>query len=774
MNSIGPSSSLTKRSSPSLSFAAAEASASGIATVSESQTLSGLLRILRRRWKAVCFFTVIVFVLGTIGLFLITPQYASTSTIEVSRVDQEDTAIHETANTSIADELKTEIQTDITLLKSDVLALTVIRDLDLMSKRPFRSAAYEEEKGRPLDQAPRTREKALKLFQKNLKVESPPDTRLITVTFQNPDANLAAKVANSLCESFIANTMERRHSSIFQASRWLQKQLDALKKQVQESQQRLADYERETGLAGIQLSGSSMGDGTSTVSISPRNTITERLFSLNQELTAAEANRVSTEIIYNLLKSQDPEVVLGLGSMNISGPGGTGSAAFTADGGIQLLRALRSQETALSQDYAAYAVKYGENNPRLAQLRQQLETVRKEMKAELQRVSKRAENDYGYAAKNENAIREQFTKQESAANVLADKTVQLQVLAQEAYSNQALYNNLFSKLQTANLAAGVRATRIDVLDVARASGLPAFPPRDKVLAVLTLISVIFGISTGFLRESLDETVRTTHDLDQIADVPLLPYIPSLQAGRQRTSLRTNNSKLIEAPKSAVAEAFRALRTSITLEAATFSQKVFLVTSPSSGDGKTTVAYNLGVTFAHQGARVLLIDGDLRRPKLHVLFGCEVGPGLGDLKNSHSGAKIEGIVQHPGLPGLSLLPAGHMLEFPAEFLGSDVFASVLEACSRCYDYLFIDSPPLLSLTDASIIASRVTGIIAVLRSRSTTRPIFSSLINALRRTGTPTIGVLLNDVHKQNLDGFYEYSYEYSNASHTGDKSHADA
>ena len=171
-----------------------------------------------------------------------------------------------------------------------------------------------------------------------------------------------------------------------------------------------------------------------------------------------------------------------------------------------------------------------------------------------------------------------------------------------------------------------------------------------------------------------------------------------------------------------------------------------------------MTFNLGVAFAQQGAKVLLIDGDLRHPELHRLFGCEMSPGLGDLQAPVSAPEIRGIVQHAALPSLSLLPAGHLPEFPAEYFGSDTFAALLAACAHRYDYVLIDSPPMLAVTDASMIASKVTGTIAVLRSRSTTRSIFSASINALRRTGTPVIGVLLNDVRNPSMDGFYDYSY----------------
>jgi len=724
----------------------------GAFTEFDTATLNGLCRIFLRRWKIATCVTAGTFLLGVLICLLIVPRYSSTNTIEINKDDiTGDTTASKVDNAAVTDDLKTEIQTDISILQSDGLALAVIRDLGLLSKSPFRAAVVEEERNKALDQAPVTRQKAIRIFEKNLKVESPEDTRLINVTFSNPNAAVAAEVANALSRLFIEDTLQRRQSSTIKDSYWLQKQLAELKKQVERSEQELANYQRKTGLAGIQLSGSSAADGATSVTISPHSTVTERLFSLNQELNAAEINRISTEAVYQLVKSKDPEVVLGLGSMSISNGTGGGTGAVAADGGISLVRALRAQEASLSQDYAAGSVKYGANNPRLVQLQQQMDAIRQQMRAELERISERANNSYLYAKRNEDSIREQFARQQQAANLLADETVQLQVLAQEAYSNRALYESLFSKLQTASLASGVRATRIDVVDSARPGGYPTIPPYEKVLPALAVVSMLFGISSSFLRESLDETVRTSRNIREVADFPILEYVPRLEPGEfDESDARTGI--LIQKPKSSFSEAFRALRTSIILETESTLHKVIMVASALRGDGKTTITYNLGVSFAQQGARVLIVDGDLRHPDLHNLFQCAISPGLGDVDASLD----EKIVSHSKLPTLSILPAGRRLEFPAEFFSSNAFTSILESCSRDFDYILIDSPAM-SVADASIIASKSEGIIAILRSRRTTRSTFAHLLNSLLRTGTPVIGVVLNQVRRPSLDGFPVHS-----------------
>jgi succinoglycan biosynthesis transport protein ExoP len=761
---------------------------------SQYQTLSGLLRVLRQRWKTVAITAAAVFVLGTAVYFLI-EAYSATTIIEINKDDPSD---HDAANSNgpalTSDDIKNEAQTDVNILQTDdSLTLAVIKKLNLINEPSFKKAIDSAEKDKPLDDAPRTRDKALDLFSRRLKVESPSDTRLITITFKSSDPILAANITNTLARTFIDDTLARRQRSIERSTDWLQHELGDLKKQVEQSEQRLADYERNTGLAGIELTGSANANGTSTVSVTPQNTVTERLFNLNQELTTAEANRLSAGAVYDLVKSQDPEVVLGFGPMSVSSANGGGANSITPEG-INLVSSLRAQEADLDRQLAGFIVKYGSNNPRRIQLQQQIDAVKQQMQAEMERIRQRAENSYLYAKHNEDAIRSQFTKQQTAANVMADKSVKLQLLAQEAFSNRALYDGLYSKLQTATLASGTRATRIDIVAEAIPTGLPNMPKPGAFFAVMTAMVIFFGVSAAFLQESLDETVRTPQDLGEIQGLTMLGYIPRLQP-LLLGQMAPGASQMIVAPRSPFSEAFRALRTSINLadvrwtNCNTFFEqenttaaiaatgvpvffwknesheaisptrcRTLLVTSALGGAGKSTVTYNLGVAFAQQGARVLLIDGDLRNPDLHRLFSTALAPGLSEACCNSASTEISGIVQHSSIPTLFILPAGKQPELPTELFGSPAFDSILWKLSRLYDYVLIDSPPILAVADASIIATKVSAITAVVRSRSTTRTVLSALVQAMQRTHAPALGLILNDVRHPTIDGFYSYGY----------------
>jgi capsular exopolysaccharide synthesis family protein len=751
---------------------------------SRYQTLSGLLGVLKQRWKTVLLIAIATFGLGTLAYYAIA-SYVATTTIEVNKDDPTDSGAGQMNGAALtADDVKNEVQTNVSILQTDDdLALDVIGTLNLVDDPSFQKAVVFSERGRPLAQAPLTSKNALAIFRSKLKIDSPADTRLITISYKNPDPTLAANVTNQLAKAFIDHTVLRRQRSIHTSSILLQGELDELKARMEKSEQALADYERNTGLAGIELTGASSGNGNTTVSVTPQNTVTSRLLTLNQELAAAESNRIASEAVYRLIRSQDPEAVLGLGPMNIANGNGGGAGSVSPES-VALVSTLRAQEADLERQLASSDVKYGENNPRHIQLQQQANSVKQELQAELGRVRSRAAADYHYAQANEEAIRAEFKKQQDAANDMADKSVKLQLLAQEAFSNRALYEGLYSKLQNAALASSARASRINIVSAAIPAVTPQWPKRSLYLAGLAAVALFLGVTAAFLAESLDETVRTSDDMAELQGLTAVGYIPRLSndspwkavsKGRIRISLSGNNASmrndvsnryqgdsirrgLIDSPRSPFSEAFRALRTSMNLVLGPSGSRTIMVTSALGGSGKTTVTYNLGVAFAQQGARVLLIDGDIRNPDLHRLFGIPIAPGLSDACRNPQAPENAGIVQHPSISSLFMIPAGERIDFPSELFGSAAFESLLQKAASLYDYILIDSPPILAVTDASIIASKVRAVIAVVRSRNTTRNALHALIQALHRSQAPLVTFVLNDVRYPTRDGFYHYNY----------------
>ena len=306
------------------------------------ESIQDLLGVLRRHWKTVAIVALSIFLLVLLGCLLIKSKYDAVATIEINRDATggggADGSAGGAGNFSAqVDDVVTEVATDTNILQGPTLAMEVIKKLDLIKQPYFSKVIPEEEKGLPLDRAPKTRERLIKRFEKSLKVESVTGTRLITVTYRNPDPVVAANVANTISETFISDYLQRKISSTSEVSYWISKQLDALKSQVQKSEQALADFEHKTGLAGIDMPDAGGGNG---LAMQAHNTVLDRLNSLNGELTTAEANRISAETVYKLVQTQDPEVVVGLGGMSVA----SGGTVLAQGGGLELLSNLRQQE----------------------------------------------------------------------------------------------------------------------------------------------------------------------------------------------------------------------------------------------------------------------------------------------------------------------------------------------------------------------------------------------------------------------------------------------
>ncbi len=738
----------------------------------EEESLKGILRVLRKRKYFVGLCALGGVVLAILLCVLMTPQYKGTATIEVGKdAGTEANLLHDAvASGGGADELKVDLTTHMEVLQSDTIALAVIRDLHLQDHRPFawkpglmgffngENARIRAEQGLPLDQAPATRERLLTIFAKKLKVKNTPDTRLLTVSFMNPDPQLAANVANDVVSQYIY--YESRSQTTGPASKWLSAQLDALKQKFLASQEQLADFERKNGLTNVLLSTTGQGGGSGGSTHIP---VLDKLDALNQQLTAAESNRLAKEAIYRLTQTQNPEVVVGLGSSSL--PGLAASAVVSQGSGLEALQSLRQQQSVLNLQYADLATKDGAKNPHVLEVKNQQAALQQQIGEELQRINARAKNDYLLARQNETDLKQAFAQQQEDASRLNDSAVRLQVLTEEAVSSRQLYEGLYGKLQEANVQAGIHAASIGIADPARTSS-ERYPPPPITVAIGLAAGLLFGVSSAFIREHLDDTVQTPLQVGPMVQLPVLASIPTyVEMGAEPSARLTPTasrsgeaSLLVTQPGSSAAEAYRALRTSILLSSPGAPLHTVLVSSPLVGEGKTTVAYNTAIAFAHVGRRVLLLDSDMRHPRLHDLFGVAKSPGLSEVLSS--GQPLEAVIRpHASVQNLSLLPAGSKPGMPAELLGSARFDTLLQTLKGKYDLIIIDSAPMLLVSDATTLAGRVDATLCVIRAGVTTRTAVERVSQMLERSGSYATGLVLNGVNTNSVDFYHAYGYK---------------
>jgi succinoglycan biosynthesis transport protein ExoP len=736
------------------------------------------IRIVRKR-KYVVLWTAIILGGLVFGIsFFSRPYYNSTAAIEVQK-NQSDLgggSLGALASTLTGeDDVKTEIQTEVSVLESDDLGIETIERTNFEAHQkegwhPFGvTERPAQERGLPLDQTPRTRENLLKDFESHLKITPLPDTRLVQIEFEDPDAKFAADTTNAFIDQYVQDRLQRRNSSTQQATGWMTGEIDDLKKQVQTSQQRLIDYQRQSGLI-VMPSVGGQAPGQLAAGATVTSPVLDRLTQLNTDLVAAETNRISQEALYELAKAGDVDALSSMGSgLQASGSGSTQAGMF--DG----LLALRQQETNLKLQLATAIRAYGEKNPHLIDLDNQYQALKQEMNEEMKRIVNTTEMSYRAALRTEDGVRSAYNVEEQKAYKMNDSEIRLAVLQQEADSTRALYEDLYTKLQESKLSEGTQSSNIAVISRGLVPFKPMHPKKVLNTAIGLMAGLILGVIATFALESLDDSVTNIDEIEMLSGLPVLAAIPQLVSpttallGKRETApmLPGVGRQVSRKSSQELSEAYRTLRTAILLSHPGTQPRTLLVTSAIPGEGKTTTCYGLGACFAMLGNRVLLIDADMRRPALHRRASLTNDRGLSNLLTSASEPE-DFIIEDVNLKNLFILPAGPAPPNPAELLAAGVFGNLVDNLSAKFDMVLIDSPPAMLVSDAAIMSVKVDQVIVVIRWGSTTRSALRRVFENFRRNKAKVMGTVLNAVNTKSSEYYYDSGYYGTDYASEGD------
>jgi polysaccharide biosynthesis transport protein len=737
--------------------------------------LQGLLRIVKRRLKWIIGAMIVCLILAMIVTSVSQRIYESTATIELNKADSSGVEDMLAPQLRVGGDLLVDQQTETAILTGDSLSLAVIQQLGFDKEGPVDPKKPPDlERGLPLEDAPRRRAGLLGWFRGGLKVTPIRGTRLIRVAYDSPDPKLAAQIANAIIEMYKRQYLQSHYDATSEASAWLTRQLAELKANVEESEKKLTDFEKETGIISLDLMPTDSGGSGQGI----HSVVIQKLDALNQDLTTAEGNRIEKEAIYKLVQSGNSAIILGLENDPLAVQ--SKSLVLSQGGGTSNLQALEAQQNQLTINISQASIEYGPNNRHLQDLQNQLRALNEQIAQELKRLTQLAQADFQLAKQMEDELRRRFEEQQASASKLNEKTVQFAVLSQEAYSRKKLYEDLFTRLQEANVSAGLKATNITVVDPARSQATPVRPKRMTNLAMGMFFGVFFGLSAAFAAESLDRTVSDPLEVEEITGRPVIGVIPTftkagltygarlLQQAQQLKKLpeasngNASSAKsvwMLDHPDSPAAEGFRVLRTSIMLSSAGGAPKVILVTSCIPGEGKTTVTANLAVAFAQHDRRVIILEADMRRPNLKRRMEVPSEVGLSNVL-AGSCSSDEAILRGIYVPTLDILPAGARPPMPSEILGSSAFDELLGYLRSRYDVVFIDSPPAILVTDAVSISSKADAVLWVAQAGIVTRPFLSRATHIIERNGMPVIGFVVNRMSRQLSR--YDYGYEYGN------------
>ena len=738
-------------------------------------TLVDFMTVLRRRRIYLLAWVAGMFLLATLYCLTATPRFQATGEIEVQKEPPpafglENSVTGDTASAA-PDSLdySLTLETEAKILESSTLALQVIRDLKLETTHdyfPIHPSGFRipgwvffwqkpvEPLAVALDDAPNRRYTALKIFARRLKVTPETGTRLIEVSYSDPDPTLATAVVNHLLQALNDYTYQARFQATAQASVWLTSELGDLRRQAKLLDDKANRLRRDAGIYGQET---------------PHEVVLDRLDGLNQRVTAAESNRLLMEAVDRVSQSGDADQIAALAGSTLA------MGAPSLSNSLALVQTLRAREAEVHAQIAESDARYGPAHPRVAELHSELEGVENSIHEEVVRIGRRSHADFEIAQAAETSAHEAFDKQRALADQISGKATAYRLARQDADSSRGVYQALLAKLKEAGVLEGLRSTNLTVVNPGRIppTNRPKSPNPPLCYAAALLGGLVLGCVGAIGSELSDHTVRSLDGLERLTGEQLLGALPHLRRTRGLQQFLRDGSPgpatreplflAAERPHTSLfdagfLEALRSLRTSLLLLRTGKRSQVVLVTSSIPGEGKSKVAVNLAGVLAQLGARVLLVDADLRRPSVHHELHLANAAGLGAALISDVDPEIR--VYEP-LRNLSVLCGHELTHMPAELLASTRMVNLLREWRRNYDFVLLDSPPMLPATDALVLSQLSDITLLVARHGYTPKQAVHRTVTALQSQIPETclMRVVLNDVHSGSYDFREYYGYE---------------
>jgi succinoglycan biosynthesis transport protein ExoP len=707
-------------------------------------------RVIRQhRWTVLAIFATL-FVVVLIATLHQKPTYRANALLAI---DNESPSLVSPQELFHLDQVTdTYLETQYKILSSDDLAEHVIDQLGLNQVGEFRpppprwpwksiksiSPRFSTPARTPAPGDAVIREAVLARFQEQLDVKPFRRSSAVEISFDSQDPNLAARVVNALADAYIQRNMESRWDAAQKASEWISQKLLDLKVKLEKSEDDLQAYASANGLLFLETS---QGN---TESIEDQS-----LREIQEELTKAQAARYETESLYRLLQA-----------------GNFGSLPGVFDN--KLMQDLSARLADLQSQHAELEATFTADYPKMKQAQSQIVEIQAALDRERQRAAQKISNDYFAAERRESLVQQAFAEKQKQVNLIAEKSVQYGILSREVDSNKRMYDGLLQRLKEAGISEGLKASNIRIVDQGKVSYTPVYPKVMLNLSLAALLGLGLGICAAFLQERLDQSIRNPQDVDHFLRTPVLAFIPSLESlnGRRNPRIARTDTQFplgLEEPKpetfgarvlgrprndrgvytsSILSEAFRGLRTSVLLSRVGRPVTSILVTSAQSGEGKTATAVNLAISLAQLGGRVLLIDADMRRPSVQKYFP----QGGSRLSGYLAGeGRWQDMVYQTSVNGLYVLLCGPLPFNPAELLSSDAMWALMREATTGYSFVVLDSPPLLNVADARILASKVDATVLVVNSGDTPRQAVQYAGAQVRAAGANLLGVVLNNI-----------------------------
>jgi capsular exopolysaccharide synthesis family protein len=589
------------------------------------------------------------------------------------------------------------------------------------------------------------RERLLSKLADSLKIRSTPRTRVLEVTVDSTDAKLAADYANTLLAEFIQQNVESRLNNTHTMGEWLRREIDDARANLQRSEDALQAYARQSGLIFTDEN---------------TNVATEKLQQMQQQLSAATADRITKQSHFELAKNSPPDALVDV--LN-----------------DDRLHDIAAKQSDLQSQVASLGAVFTPGYSKLRQAEAELATVQDAFDKQRADIVRHIEDEYREAARREDLLASAYDAQTRAVTGQDEKAIQYNILKREVDSSRQLYDTMLQQTKQASIASALRASNVRVVDPAETPDLAVFP-NFKLNAALGLFAGFFLSTVAVtMRERADRTLQQPGEVKLLTNLAELGTIPAMASARLSSGLPSSASGAPKMGKRAtrgdsansvalatlhqkngvVAEAFRCTLTSLLFVGeAGSSPRVLVVTSANPGEGKTSVASNLAIATAEIRRKVLVIDADLRRPRMQDIYDVPNQRGLSDiLREELSHENLTGLIHQTSVPNLHVLPAGPPTEAAAHLLHSPNLAVLISRFRSEYDMILIDAPPMLHMTDARVAGRLADGVVLVGRAGKTTRDALLTARDRFLEDRIRVLGTVLNGWDPgKTLHGYYGY------------------
>jgi len=658
----------------------------------------------RRKRIVITFFLLVVFIAG-VRAHTTDPIYRATTQI---LIEEDESGKLPTLQEIYAmrPSSETYYETQYRILKSRSLAERVAEKINLMASPEFQ---YEDEEADPAS-----------ILLGMLEIKPVRRTHLVDVSVESRNPELAATIANAVAGEYIEQGLEERMATTEDAVGWLGDEIKELKAKVEISERSLQEYREKDDLVSLEDS---------------QNIIVQRLAQLNTAATDAKAKRLAAEAKY----SQIQEAKRASRSLETI-------PSIRDDELVRGLKATLSQKEATLSELLK---RYKEKHPKIIELRSELKTINERIDTEIDKVIDSITSEYEESRTNEDSVLKALTEQEKQALRLNELSIEYNTLKRYAETDRKMYEELLAKMKETDISGRLKQANARIIDKAEVPRFPIKPNKTRDMGMACVIGLMLGAGVAFLLEYLDDTVRSPRDIEKYLQLPVLGHIPIIKARGPDVAMYTSMH-----PRDEVSEALRTFKTNVNFTLNFPTPHTLLMTSTIPSEGKTSVSINLSIVMAQGGSKTLIVDADMRHPSVSKALKIDNSIGLRDYLSGTQ--EFDSVLKTTSVPNLSVIPAGPASHSPIELLGSTRVAKFIEEARTRFDKIIIDSPPVIAVSDALLMAKLVDGVIIVIKGAEASKDSILTAARKLENIDARILGTALNNIDLAREKYYYSY------------------